>query len=147
MQVEFVHALPLFCHMPVDVLQFCGCCPLHCVWPGEQLPAQAPATHVELVHVTEEPHVPLLVHVCTPLPDIEHCVWPGAHVPWQAPLTHAWLLQATAAGQLPFMSHVCTALPMHRVAPGVHEPVQAPLTHAWFVHAVTAPHAPVRSQA
>jgi hypothetical protein len=84
------------------------------------------------VHVTELPHPPVEVHVCTPLPDGEHRVAPGLQVPWQEPPTHAWLLQAAEAPQLPVESHVSTPLPVgaHRVVPGVQLPVHAPLTHA-----------------
>jgi len=45
-------------------------------------PVHAPATHVEPLHVTAVPHVPLDWHVCTPLP--EHWVAPGVQTPPQA---------------------------------------------------------------
>jgi hypothetical protein len=38
------HCWPLFCQWP-DGSHFCGCCPVHCVAPGVQLPVHAPATH------------------------------------------------------------------------------------------------------
>jgi hypothetical protein len=74
------HAFPLFCQVPL-ALQFCGCWPLHCVWPGAHEPEQAPLTQVELVQVTELPHVPLALQVWTPLPDDEHCVVVGTQSP------------------------------------------------------------------
>ena len=60
-----------FCHVPV-LLHVRGVLPLQLVWPGAQTPVHAPATHVWFVHDTGPPHVPLAVHVSTPLP--EHCV-------------------------------------------------------------------------
>jgi hypothetical protein len=69
----------LFCQVPFE--QLWGCCPLHCIWPGAQLPAHAPLWQVEFVHVTDPPQVPEDVHVCTPLPVAEHCVAPGRQTP------------------------------------------------------------------
>ncbi len=74
--------------MPPE-LQFWGCWPLHCVWPGAQLPEHAPLTQVEFEHVAGLPQVPLELHVWTPLPDAEHWVLPGLQTPWQAPLPQA----------------------------------------------------------
>jgi hypothetical protein len=75
-----VHAAPLFCQVPPSP-QAWGCWPLHCFCPGEQDPEHAPLTHVELVHVTELPQVPLAVQVSTPLPDGEHRVALGPQTP------------------------------------------------------------------
>lgn len=71
MHVEFVHALPLSCHVPLAA-HTCGCWPLHCTSPGAHEPEHAPITHVELVHGTALPQVPVDEHVWTPLPDAEH---------------------------------------------------------------------------
>jgi hypothetical protein len=141
-----LQGFPLFCHMPV-ALQFWGCWPLHCVWPGPQDPVHAPLTHVELVlQVTEPPHVPVVSHVSTPLPDAEQRVAPGVQLPWHAPLTHAWLVQGIGALQVPVVLQVSTPLLTQRVAPGVQVPAQALLTHAWLVHETAAAQLPVESQ-
>ena len=66
-----------------------------------------------LLHATAEPHVPLAVHVSTPLP--EHVVCPGAHTPVHAPLMHVWLVHAVAVPQAPATVHPCTPLPEHVV--------------------------------
>jgi hypothetical protein len=64
----------------------------------------APLQHVELLHATAVPNVPLGVHVWTPLP--LQVVWPGAHEPVHVPPTHVWLLQAAPATQAPDPLHV-----------------------------------------
>jgi hypothetical protein len=38
------HGAPLFPHVP-EGEHFCGCCPLHCLSPGTQVPVHDPATH------------------------------------------------------------------------------------------------------
>src|SRR5580700_8970556 len=86
------------------------------------MPEQTPLTQVPLVQVTPEPHVPLALHVSTPLP--EHVVARGVQEPVQPPLTHAWSEHATALPHVPLALHVSTPLPEHVVAPGVQEPVQ-----------------------
>jgi hypothetical protein len=95
-----------------------------------------------LVHVAGAPHVPVPLHVETPL--LRHLVAPGVQVPWHdavVPLTtHAWLVHETAAPHVPPALQVWTAaLPEHCVAPGVHEPVHAPLTQADAVQATGDP--------
>jgi hypothetical protein len=74
---------------------------------------QTPLTHAEFEHAAAEPHVPLALHVSTPLP--EHCVAPGVHDPVHAPLTHAWFVQALAFCQVPVALHVCGCWPLHCV--------------------------------
>jgi hypothetical protein len=64
---------------------------------------------LELGHATAVPHVPLGVHVCTPVP--EHCVEPGTHDPVQAPPTHAEAVHATPVPHAPLWLHVWTLLP------------------------------------
>jgi hypothetical protein len=41
----------------------------HCTEPGVHDPVQLPLTHAWLVHGTAEVHVPVVVHVSTPLPE------------------------------------------------------------------------------
>jgi hypothetical protein len=89
--------------------------PWHSVWLGAQMPLQAPLTHVWLVHASVGPHVPLGVHVCTPLLTV-HCAAPGAHAthaPFQqtgvAPAHVVWLCH------WPEALHSCTRLPTHCV--------------------------------
>jgi hypothetical protein len=83
-----------------------------------QEPAHAPDTHAWLLHAVAVPHVPLELHVCTPLP--EHCVAFGMQLPVHAPLTHAWLVQAAGLPHAPVGPQVWTPLPEHCVVPGVH---------------------------
>jgi hypothetical protein len=144
--VELLHGLPFDTHVPLE--QVWGCWPLQLSCPGAHEPVHWPLMHVELLHVTELPQVPEVVHVWTPLPELEHCVWLGAHVPWHAPETHAWLLHAAAAPQAPVLSHVWTPLldGSQRVAPGVQTPAQAPETHAWLVQETAVGQLPVLSQ-
>ena len=84
---------------------------MHWVAPGVQDPAHAPLTHAWLVQLATLPHVPLALHVCTPLP--EHCVFPGTHTPTQPPPVHAEFEQETGALHCPLAPHVCTELPEH----------------------------------
>jgi hypothetical protein len=78
--------------------------PEHCVDPGAQTPVQAPITQADRVHAAAVPHIPVGLHVCTPLP--EHCVVPGVHDPEHIPFTHAWLVHRAGAVQLPVESQV-----------------------------------------
>jgi hypothetical protein len=68
-------------------------------------------TQADRVHAAAVPHMPVELHVCTPLP--EHCVPPGVHDPEHAPFTHAWPVQRAGAPQLPVLSQVCTPLFRH----------------------------------
>jgi hypothetical protein len=43
--------------------------PEHVVWFGAQVPVQAPATQVWLVHATAVPKAPEALQVSTPLPE------------------------------------------------------------------------------
>jgi hypothetical protein len=82
----------------------------HPVEPAAQTPAQAPATHVELVQA-----LPLFCHIpaelqscgCCPL----HWSCPGAHEPAHAPETHVEFVHVTELPQVPVEVHVCTPLP------------------------------------
>ncbi len=115
--------------------------PKHWPVPGTQEPVHAPLTHAWAVHPTAALHVPVAVHVCTPLP--EHCVWPGAQAPWHVPATHVLLTQAAANPHTPAASQVCTPLALHRVEPGAQTPTHAPATQALSAHATAVPHVPL----
>jgi hypothetical protein len=80
-QITAVLQLPLALHVWTPLLLE------HCVVPGTHTPVHDPEMHAELVHEVGAPHVPVVLHVCTPLP--AHWVAPGVQMPWQAPLTHA----------------------------------------------------------
>jgi len=113
-----------------------------------QLRTVAPqATQAPLVQVcvsaaqaTAEPHWPLPLHVCTPLP--EHCVVPGVHTPVQAPETHAEETHAVPVPHWPAAVQVSRSLPEHLPAPGAQTPVQLPLTQACPLHAVSFTQSP-----
>jgi hypothetical protein len=57
----------LFCHIPV-VLQFCGCCALHCVCPGAHWPWHIEGTPVPtqvwFTQATGVAQVPVALHDC-----------------------------------------------------------------------------------
>ena len=90
---------------------------------------QAPALQTfGLAHATEAPHVPVLLQVCTVLP--EHWRAPGAQTPVHAPPTHAELMQEAAVPHCPAALQVSTPLAEHCVVPGMQTPVQTPLTQA-----------------
>jgi hypothetical protein len=61
-------------------------------------------THAVLEQATGVPQVPVLLQVCTLLP--EHWVEFGTHIPVHAPPTHAWFVHATAAPQVPLLLQV-----------------------------------------
>jgi hypothetical protein len=114
----FEHAIAL-AYWPSDP-HVCTPLPEHFVVPGTQTPPQAPLTHV-FVQALAAPHVPVELHVSTPLvnpasPAAPHWVLPGAQTPWQdavePDVTHAWLLQGTAVPHWPAL-HVWTAFPEH----------------------------------
>jgi hypothetical protein len=99
-------------------------------------------THAWLVHGAGVPHVPLALHVWTPL--FEHCFVPGVHTPAQAPFTQAWLVHAAPSCHVPLVSHVCTTSPLHCVAFGEHVPAHAPPLQT-LEHGGSSVHAPVGS--
>jgi hypothetical protein len=82
MHVWCTHAEPLT-QLPV-MSQLWGVFPLHCVCPGAQMPVQAPIEHVMFMHGLGVPHIPMLLHWTTPLP--EHFVSFTAHTPMHAPM-------------------------------------------------------------
>jgi hypothetical protein len=63
------------------------------------------------VQAAADPHWPLELQVCTPLP--EHCFAPGTQTPVHVPPTHAEAVHATAELHVPAAEHVCTPLPEH----------------------------------
>lgn len=70
-------------------------------------------------------HVPLELHVCTPLPvppsvPVEHWVEPGLQVPTHAPPTHAELVQVDGGPQVPVPLHVETPFTDPPSAPTAH---------------------------
>jgi hypothetical protein len=119
---------PLSCQVPV-ALQFCGCSPLHCTWPGAQTPwHEEPTpvpTHVWPVQGTGVAQVPVVLHDCCAVV-VEHSTWPGAHTPWHEavpPLTRqVWLEHVWEVPHAPDALQVDTPLFVHSVAPGVHTP-------------------------
>jgi hypothetical protein len=58
-----------------------------------------PLTQAEVTHATPAPQPPLLLQVCTLLP--EHCKAPGLHEPVQTPDTHAELMQVAVLPHCP----------------------------------------------
>jgi hypothetical protein len=75
---------PLFAQVP-DALQLCGCCPLHCTWPGAQFPVHCDGTPVPpqvwFTQATGVAHVPVELHDCWE-DVVAHSISPGAHTPW-----------------------------------------------------------------
>jgi hypothetical protein len=72
-------------------------------------------------HVAGAPHVPVALHVSTPL--FEHWVVPCTQAPVHAPPTHVEAEHATGVPQFPVESQVSTPLPEHVFDPGLHEPL------------------------
>jgi hypothetical protein len=70
---------PLVVHVSSCVLL------VHWVWPGAHTPVHAPPTHVWLLQAAAVPHVPVDVHVSTPLLLESHCVVPHAQTPVPVP--------------------------------------------------------------
>lgn len=79
--------------------------------PGSHTPVQAPVTQAWLGQGTGALHVPLALHVSTPL--LEHCFVPGVQTPEHAPPTHAWLVHAAPSCHVPLASQDCTTGPLH----------------------------------
>ena len=103
----------------------------------------APATQVVPEHVAGKPHVPVALHVSTPL--FEHCVVPCTQTPLHAPPTHVDAEHATGEPHVPVVLHVSTPLPEHVVDPGLHEPLHWPAVHT-LAHGLALPHPPFASQ-
>jgi len=89
-----------------------------------QLPLQAPFRHVA-EHATGAPHVPVALHVCTPLP--WQRVAPGSHAT-QAPCAHAGVAPEHGAPKfcrVPEAVQIVGCAPLHDGVPGVHAASEA----------------------
>ncbi len=102
-------------------------------------PSHTPDTHVWFTQATGAPHIPVVSHVSTPLP--EHWIAPGTQVPLHAPLVQM-PMHGEGVPQVPVGEHVCTPSPRHCVAPATHVPVQAPDTQVWPTHGTGVPQVP-----
>jgi hypothetical protein len=86
------HAAPLLCQAPV-ALQFCGCWPVHCSWPGAHEPVHTSLMHVWLTHAAPTVQVPDALQVSGWFA-AEQPVCSGVQTPTQLPPTHAWFEHA-----------------------------------------------------
>jgi hypothetical protein len=94
---------------------------------------QAPIEHVWFVHGVGIPHMPMLLHWTTPLP--EHFKSPIAQTPTHAPSTQVEFEHGiNVVLHIPFVPHGCTLLPEHCTSPGVHAPWHTPMLHTPLPH-------------